>query len=95
MSQFLWGAFFIIVIIAFSIAGTIMKLAEGKKECSLNSDCPANNYCGSDFKCHLFPTIENTIVKNDWTMPAAIIGLAIVIAAMILRKKQQPVRQFY
>ena len=97
MSQFLWGAFFIIVIIAFSIAGagTIMKISESRKECNLNSDCQANNYCGSDFKCHPFPAIENNIVKNDWIAPAAIIGLAIVLAAMILRRKQERIRQFY
>lgn len=93
----MWGAFVVIVIIAFSIAGaaTVLKVVEGRKECKVNSDCQSNNYCGSDFKCHPFPAIENTIVKNDWTVPAAIIGLAIVLAAMILRRKQEQPRQFY
>ncbi len=97
MGEYMWGAFVVIVIIAFSIAGaaTVLKVIEGKKECKMNSDCSENNYCGSDFKCHIFPTIENNIVKNDWTTPAAIIGLAIVISAMILRRKQEPPRQFY
>ncbi len=98
MGEVMWGAFIVIVIIAFSIAGsaTIMKVMEGRKECKLNSDCTENNYCGSDFKCHQFPVIENTIVKSDWTTPAAIIGLAIVVAAMIMRRKQEPAqRQFY
>ena len=93
----MWGAFVVIVIIAFSIAGTatILKVMESGKECKLNSDCSDNNYCGSDFKCHSFPQIENNIVKNDWTTPAAILGLAIIISAFILRRKQQPEKQFY
>lgn len=97
MGEYIWGAFVVIVIIAFSAAGaaSILKFSEMKKECNLNSDCSSNNYCGSDFKCHSFPTIENTIVKNDWTVPAAIIGLAIVLGAMILRRKQPEPRQFY
>lgn len=90
------GAFFVIAIILFSIAGagTILKFTESRRECSTNSEC-GNGYCGSDFKCHPFPVIENTIVKNDWTTPSAILGLAIVFAAMILRRRQQPPRQFY
>ncbi len=97
MGEYFWGAFFIIVIIAFSIGGaaTILKVMEGRKECKLNSDCQANNYCGSDFKCHQFPVIENTIVKTDWTTPAAILGVAIIIGAMILKRKKEPPRQFY
>jgi len=98
MSEVMWGAFVVIAIIAFSIGGaaTIVKIMDGSKECKLNSDCQSNNYCGSDFKCHPFPAIENTIVNNDWTTPAAIVGLAIVLGAMILRRKQpSPPRQFY
>ena len=98
MSEVFWGVFLCIAIIALSIAGAaaVLKVLDAGKECKLNSDCQNNNYCGSDFKCHSFPVIENTIVKNDWTKPAAIVGLAIVLAAMILRKKQQPQpRQFY
>ena len=97
MSGFIWGAFFIIVVVALSIGGaaTILKFVEGRKECNFNSDCQSGNYCGSDFKCHSFPVIENTIVKNDWATPAAILGLAVVFAAFILRRKQQTPRQFY
>ncbi len=97
MGEYMWGAFVVIVIIAFSIAGaaTVLKVIDGSKECKLNSDCQADNYCGSDFKCHIFPNIENNIVKNDWTTPAAIIGLAIVVSAMILRRKHEQPRQFY
>ncbi|HLF54729.1 MAG TPA: hypothetical protein VI612_03340 [Candidatus Nanoarchaeia archaeon] len=97
MSEYIWGAFVVIAIIAFSIGGaaTILKFMESKKECNLNSDCNSESYCGSDFKCHTYPTIEKTIVKNDWITPAAILGLAIVLAAMIMRRKQERPRQFY
>jgi hypothetical protein len=97
MGEYIWGAFVVIVIISLSIVGTatVLKIIDGGKECRVNSDCSANNYCGSDFKCHPFPAIENTIVKNDWTTPAAILGLAVVIAAMVLRKRQPDKRQFY
>lgn len=93
MGEYMWGAFFVVCIIAFSIAGsaTIIKFMEGSHECNQNSDCSANNYCGSDFKCHSYPTIENNIVKTDWTTPAAILGLAIVFAAFILRKREKSI----
>ena len=98
MAGHFWGIFLVIAIIVLSIGGaaTFQKVMEGMKECKLNSDCPENNYCGSDFKCHSFPVIENTIVEGtDWKTPAAILGVAIIIAAMILRKKQQTQKQFY
>ena len=97
MGEYFWGAFFVIAIIAMSIGGaaTILKVMEGKKECQFNSDCSNSNYCGSDFRCHPFPVVENTIVKSDWTTPAAILGLAIVLAALILRRRSEPQRQFY
>jgi hypothetical protein len=96
MAEHMLGAFFVIAIVAFSIggAGTILKFIEGSRECSENKECSSNNYCGSDFTCHQFPVIENTVVHNDWTTPAAILGLAIVLAAMILRKKP-PKPPFY
>jgi hypothetical protein len=97
MADHFMGAFFVLAIIMFSVAGagSIVKFMEGSRECNKNTDCGGSNYCGSDFKCHSFPVIENTVVKSDWTTPAAILGLAIVLAALILRKKQQPPRQFY
>lgn len=97
MSEQAFGAFIIIVIVAFSIAGaaTVLKFMEGGKECKINSDCSGDRYCGSDFKCHEHPTIQNTIVKNDWTTPAAILGLSIVLGALILRKRQPVKKPLY
>jgi len=98
MGDYFWGAFFILAIVGFSAAGaaTIYKVIDGQAECKLNSDCSANNYCGSDLKCHPFPTIENTVVNTDWTTPAAILGLSIILGALILRKRQpRQERRFY
>ena len=90
------GAFVLVVILVFAMAGSGMfNRIFMSKECINNSDCSSENYCGSDFNCHGFPKIENTIIKNDWTTPAAILGLAIVIAAFILRRKQPEFKQFY
>lgn len=88
--DFIWGAFVMIVIIAFSIGGAAaaLQLMEGQKECETNDDCTSDNYCGSDFKCHEYPSIEKTIVKKDYTTAAGIIGLCIIIVALILRKRR-------
>jgi len=82
----------VIAIVGFSILGSasILKVIEGSHECNSDSDC--DGYCGSDFKCHAFPVIENT-VHTSWTVPAAILGLAIIIAAFVLRRKNEP--RFY
>lgn len=88
MADEFWGAFFVIAIVAFSIAGsaTVLKYVQEHHACSVNTDCAKSNYCGSDFSCHLVPIIEHESTQN-WTVPAAIIGLAIVIGAVILRKR--------
>ncbi|PIN74922.1 hypothetical protein COV18_05295 [Candidatus Woesearchaeota archaeon CG10_big_fil_rev_8_21_14_0_10_37_12] len=90
MSEYIWGIVFIFAIIAFSAAGaaTILKFNEGSKECEVNSDCRELQYCGSDFKCHEHPNIEQTVV-NEWTKPALILGVAIILGALILRRQRK------
>ena len=85
----------IVVVVALSIAGavTLYRIADAQKECSANSDCASESYCGSDFKCHIYPKIE--VVKYDFAIPALIVGLCIIVAAMIVKKKQVPPRSFY
>lgn len=89
MSEVFWGVFFVVAVIGLGVAGTatVLKVMEGKAECTANSECGDTQYCGSDLKCHPFPAIEKTVVKNDWTTPAAILGLSIVLAALIMRKR--------
>jgi len=54
--------------------------------CSKDADCGTDYYCGSDFECHEFKIIEKTEVHYDLLLPAAIIGMAIIIAAIIWKK---------
>lgn len=90
MADYFWGAFFVIALIGLSAAGAagILKYQDGMKECKLNSDCDSLSYCGSDFNCHSYPNVQQTITHGtDWATPAAILGLAIVIAALILKRR--------
>lgn len=84
----LTGIFMLVVIIVASVVATTtyFKISDVIKECHVNSDCGDNSYCGSDFKCHVFPEVE--VVKFDFVIPALIFGLFIVLAALILKKKQ-------
>mgnify|MGYP001576683695 CR=1 FL=1 len=56
-----------------------------KRECTSDSYCGEGYYCGSDFGCHKMPVYEKTVVDNSLVAPAVIIGLAIVLAAIVLR----------
>lgn len=89
MAGEVWGAFVMILVFSFSVAGAtaILKYTEGLHECNFNSDCSDTSYCGSDFKCHPHPVVNKTVVNNDYTTPAAILGLSLVIAAMVFRRK--------
>ncbi|HJN56590.1 MAG: hypothetical protein QF436_00125 [Candidatus Woesearchaeota archaeon] len=76
-------AVILIIIIIVIFLGWLVNV--GTKECRSNSECRSDNYCGSDFTCHQIPVIEKTIVKNNLIVPSLIIGLAIVIAAIVLK----------
>ncbi|MBI2134920.1 hypothetical protein HYU09_02940 [Candidatus Woesearchaeota archaeon] len=65
----------------------------GSRECRSNSQCGSAQYCGSDFACHELPTIEKTIVKNNLIVPSMIVGIAIIIAAAIIRFGKSPLRK--
>jgi len=73
----------LILIVITTALGWLINL--GSRECRSNTQCPSDNYCGSDFSCHKIPTIEKTSVKNNLIVPSIIIGLAIIIAAIVLR----------
>ncbi|MBI4145850.1 hypothetical protein HY489_00775 [Candidatus Woesearchaeota archaeon] len=94
MGEFFYGAILVLFIIACSIAGStaILKYVDANKECKQNSDCASTRYCGSDFVCHEYPNITQTIVTNDYTKAAAVIGLSIILAALIIRKRQNTYR---
>ena len=64
------------------------------KECRSNSQCPRDNYCGSDFSCHQIPIIEKTAVENSLLMPSIILGIAIIAAALILKSEKLTLNVF-
>ena len=63
------------------------------RECRSDGQCSSGFYCGSDFACHQIPVVENTIVKNNIMFPSIILGIAIIIAAYILRYGKNPPRK--
>ena len=65
----------------------------GSRECRSNSQCGSAQYCGSDFACHELPTIEKTIVKNNLIVPSIILGIAIIIAALIIKFGKSSLRK--
>ncbi|MBU0536293.1 MAG: hypothetical protein KKE20_04970 [Nanoarchaeota archaeon] len=83
--------------IAFVILGVILFMiifyvifVNATKECSQDSHCGEERYCGSDFKCHDMKIIQKSYVTNEYQLWKAsfIIGAAIIIAAIILRRKK-------
>jgi len=89
MGEYIWGAFTVLAIVAFSVAGAgaIVHYMESQRECNHNGDCRATAYCGSDFSCHEYPHVQTTNVQYDFTKAAAIVGLAIILGAVIVRAK--------
>ena len=81
-SEVILATIFIVLIIIIFL-GWLVNI--GSRECRTNSDCGNANYCGSDFACHQIPTIEKTIVKNNFIIPSIIIAIAIIIAAFVLK----------
>ena len=73
----------VILLIAVIFIGWLISL--GQRECKSNRDCSSDSYCGSDFACHEYPNIQKTVVKYSLIGPAFVIGIAIIIAALILR----------
>ena len=77
----------IIILIVVIVLGVLINL--GNRECTKDSHCKENYYCGSDFKCHPHPVIEKRVFQNSLIVPSVIIGIAIIIAAYLLRNSRQ------
>jgi len=77
------GAILVVIIIVLFLGWLI---TFSQRECRTNKDCGAEAYCGSDFACHSYPTIQKTIVQYNLLLPSVIIGIAIVVAAVILKR---------
>ena len=88
-SEMFLALLFGLIIVLFFI-GWLVNI--GSRECRTNSDCGSDFYCGSDFSCHQIPVVEKTIVKNNLIVPSLIIGIAIIIAAIVLKWRKMPFR---
>ena len=82
----------LIVVVLALFFGWIINF--NSKECRSNSQCPKDNYCGSDFSCHQIPVIEKTAVENNLLMPSIILGIAIIAAALILKSEKLTLNAF-
>lgn len=77
----------LVIIIIVLFFGWLINI--GQRECRTNRDCGSASYCGSDFACHEFPVIQQTVVQYNFLMPSIIIGIAIIIAVLIYRRNNQ------
>ena len=77
-------AFLLIIglVVAFSSVAT--------RECTKDTQCGEAGYCGSDFACHKVPvvSVSKTEYHSDFTQAAALLSISIVVAALILKKRQ-------
>jgi len=80
----------LVIIIVFLFFGWLINVSQ--RECRTNKDCSSESYCGSDFSCHQYPSIQKTVVQYSLLWPAVIIGMAIVAAAFIFRQPKQETR---
>ena len=75
------------VILIIAVVGLLIIFAQifdlAARECSLDKDCDDESYCGSDYKCHKHPTIS----KYNYVPAAFIIGISLIIAAYLLKRK--------
>ncbi len=75
----------VIILIIIVFFGWLVNV--GGRECRSNSECKEDYYCGSDFSCHKFPIIEkeSVVIERNYTAPAIILGVALIITAIILK----------
>lgn len=76
----------VIVIIIVVFLGWLINV--GHRECNSNNDCGEGYYCSVEHNCHKIPVLEGVVVKHNYVWPSIIIGLAIIVAAIILKYKR-------
>jgi len=79
------GMWIIVLVVVIILIILWLLLGYAIRQCSYDSQCPADNYCGSDFKCHQYKVVERNLVVTDYSTPAAIVAIAIIIGAIIIR----------
>ena len=78
----------VIVILALVIL-VIFLTNIASRECKNNRDCAENNYCGTDYECHEFPS-QVVVKESNYVPTAIIIGVALIAAAYIFRRQKLP-----
>lgn len=65
----------------------IVQAVDASRECKSDEQCAEEQYCTSEFKCKDIPVIEKEIIVEKTNIPrtALFLGLAIIIAALIIR----------
>ena len=81
----------LVLIIVVVFIGYLVNI--GSRECRTDSQCTSGQYCGSDFACHDIPVVEKTVVQNNLILPSFILGIAVVIAAIVLKWGNFPSRK--
>ncbi len=79
----------ITTIILVVVILAIILINVGGRECSKNKDCAENNYCGSDYACHPYPS-EVVVKENNFLWSAVILGVSLILAAYIFRGGKIP-----
>jgi len=80
-----WKTFGITMIVLIALISMVLILSYISRECNSDLDCNENQYCAYNNKCYNYPNIQ---YKYFNLLPSAfIIAIAIVIGALILRKR--------
>ena len=74
-----------LVLIVLILIGYGIKMSG--RQCTSNSECKDTQYCGSDYKCHDMQIVK--VYKHDLLMPSIILAVAIVVGAVIMKKKKE------
>ena len=77
----------IVAVVLALIILTIYLVNLAGRECKSNKDCTSAAYCGSDFACHAYPK-EIVTTKDNYVPAALIVGISLMVAAWINRKKK-------
>ena len=79
-----WRIFGITIIVLIAIVSLILIFAYLSRECNTTLDCSEEEYCAYNHKC--IPYLSNNQEYNLF-FSSLVIGISIIIAAFVLRKR--------
>ena len=89
------GAFFIGALVILVLVLFVVVIQYERYECTKNIHCGETSYCGVDHKCHEFPAKSVQSYTKAAAMFGLIVGIAIMVAALILKQKKKPQQTYY